>query len=394
MKKINPGAKLLVIIYLAFISLGVPDGILGVAWPNMRIELSLPLEMMSILTTSLLCFSAFSSVMSGSLQKTIGASKITFVSCLMTGIALMGYAVSKNIYFLVLFTIPLGLGQGAVDSVLNNYVAEHYTSKHMNWLHCFWGVGASIGPVTMTFLISYIGTWRAGYKAISGFQLFLSIILILSIKKRIWNISDRNVDNHKIGKENDRNKLSGAMEQGCAILQFFVYTGIEFSMSVWISSVLVEDKGLALPLAGLIASAYYMAIMLGRFISGFLVNRLGNMKLLRIGLTTAIIGSSFLCVVPDGFGLNLVGITIFGLGLAPLYPCLMHETPNRFGKNVSKKLIGYQVGASCLGGSLVSTGIGLVLAGYSLKALFPILMLLLLFYCMLNEYLHRKLKRT
>lgn len=391
-KKFNPSIRLLVVIYLAFISLGIPDGILGVAWPDMRRELSLPLEMMGVLTTSLLFCSAFSSVISPVLQRKIGTSKITFISCFMTGAALGGYVLSNNLYFLILCTIPLGLGQGAVDSVLNNYVAENYTSKHMNWLHCFWGIGASLGPILITLSLSNFGTWRVGYGSISIIQLILALLLFISLVTGMWKIEEVN-RNNIVDKVDGGHKLSGKLDQGCAILQFFLYTGIEFSTSAWISSVLVEGKGLTLAFAGIIAAIYYGAIMIGRFLSGLIVNKYGNMKLLRGGICIAVIGGLILFFVPGVFWMNLIGAVIFGLGLAPLYPCLMHETPSRFKESISSRLIGCQVGAACMGGSLVSSGIGLFLAKCSLKGLFPILLILILVYFILNEHLHRKLMK-
>lgn len=390
--KLSKTVKLLVIIYLAFISLGLPDGILGVAWPNMRIDMGLPLEVMGVLTAILFFCSAFSSIASPYFQKKLDTSKITFISCLVTGGALLGYSFSVNFVWLIFLTIPLGLGQGAVDSVLNNYVADHYTSKHMNWLHCFWGVGASLGPYIMTSCLLYFDTWRIGYTAISSLQLLLAFVLLISLLTGSWNIekSERREQDAEISTEH---KLFGKLEQGCAVSQFFLYTGLEFSMSTWISSVLVELRGIPASSAGFIAAAYYASIMVGRFASGIVVDKLGNMKMIRIGISMSVLGGIVLIFVSDHYILNLIGIVIFGIGLAPLYPCLMHETKARFKKNISSRLIGYQVGAAWLGGSIVSAGIGIFLGRCSLKGLFPILVGLLLIYCILNEYLHNKLKR-
>lgn len=387
--KISNNVLLLVIIYFAFISLGLPDGILGTAWPSIRTDLKQPLESMGILTTLLFACSFISSIGSGHILKKFGTAKVTFISCVMTGIALFGYAVSPNFIWLVLFTFPLGLGQGAVDSGLNNFVAENYTSRHMNWLHCFWGIGASFGPFIMTRALIGLGSWRMGYGMISIIQLLLATILCMSLVKGVWNVKHKTTQDDNENANTDHQGLSSKTMQFMAVFQFFLYTGIEFSISAWISSVLIESRGVPMEIAGYVVTVYYFSIMIGRFFSGFIVDKIGNMNMIRGGLILAISG----CAITNFFNNNIIiflGIAIFGLGLAPLYPCLMHETPNRFLKEVSRKLIGYQVGAACLGGSIVSSGIGVILSNFSLEWIFEIIILLLCIYFVINETLNTK----
>lgn len=386
----NKKVVLLAIIYLAFISLGIPDGILGVSWPKIRMDFELPLETMGILTSILLFNSAFSSIISGKIINKFGTDKVTFFSCLLTGSALLGYALSKNLLWLIFFTFPLGLGQGAVDSGLNYYVAKKYTARHMNWLHCFWGIGATLGPLIMTQSILVKDSWRFGYVLIAILQLILVVILLFSLLKKMWTWNSDNANNDDT-EINGEYGLSSSYCQFLAVIMFFLYTGIEFSMSAWISSVLIESRNIPLHLAGIASTVYYASIMVGRFISGFYVNRFGNLKMIRLGLILSIFGGLFMNF-STGYQFILIGVVMFGLGLAPLYPCLMHETPIRFKSSISNKLIGYQVGAACLGGSIVSAGLGLILSNYSLGLLFVILTILLGVYLVINEILNTKYK--
>lgn len=379
---------LLGIIYLAFISLGLPDGVLGVAWPSIRAELGLPLESVGILTTLLLCMSAFSSVISGKILSKCGTGNITFISGLLTGGALLGFFLSPNFIWLILCTIPLGLGQGAVDSGLNLYVAKHYTARQMNWLHCFWGVGASLGPLIMTQTLALHGEWRAGYRTVSVIQLSLSAILLISLLVRLWDKEPTSGDAGGGSEGAAGGSLEGISFQALAVLLFFLYSGIEFSCGIWINSLLVESRDIPVQLAGYAVTCFYAAIMLGRFFSGIAVNKIGNLRMIRLGLVLAAIGC-ILCVLSSAYIGILAGVAMVGMGLAPIYPCLMHETPRRFKKSVSDRLIGYQVGAACLGGSIISSGTGILLSRISLELLFPILIVMIGISFFANETIQR-----
>lgn len=368
----NP-ALLLCIIYLAFISLGLPDGVFGVAWPSMRVSLGLPLEAMGIYTTVLLCMSALSSISSGKLLARFSTGTVTAASCIMTGLALAGYTLSTHPAWLLLCTIPLGLGQGGVDSALNLHVANHYSARHMNWLHCFWGVGASIGPVVMTMALAYAGGWRVGYGVLAGAQMFLAVVLVWSLVARLWP------KDSKPGSSTETIRIEGplfsAFDQSLAILLFFLYVGFEFTVGIWLYSLLVESRSLPITFAGLCIAVFYASIMTGRFLAGLVVHRFGNQRLITGGLLVALAGALGVWLFSTP-AVVMACTAAMGLGSAPVYPGFMHETPRRFKAAVTQRLMGRQIGAACLGGSIISGGMGLLLARYSLDLLPPALALI------------------
>lgn len=384
----KPGKNILiVIIFLAFTSLGFPDGITGVSWPAVRSAFSLPLGNLGIITTLLLCMSAISSFSSGHIIARFGTGRVTFFSAFLTGSALLGYSFSGDFLWILLFTIPLGLGQGAVDSGLNLYVAEHYTSRHMNWLHCFWGVGATLGPLIMTRALMQGNQWRLGYRTVSIIQLTIAAILFFSVVKGLWDEQKSKIGAvEQIHLQNAEIGLSSKGAQILAMLLFFLYAGLEFSVGAWMNSVLIESRHMPVYLAGVASSSFYATIMIGRFLSGFVVNKVGNTRMIRFDMALALAGLICLLTVKNDAG-ALIGIVMVGLGLASVFPCLMYETPIRFTKKVSDRLIGYQVGAACLGGSIISSGTGMLLSRFGLELLFPILIILLTLTFAANEIL-------
>jgi fucose permease len=387
LKKLGQSSILIVIIFLAFISLGFPDGITGVAWPAVRGAFGLPLGNLGIITTLLLCMSAISSFSSGHIIARFGTGRVTFFSAFLTGSALLGYSFSGNFLWLLLFTIPLGLGQGAVDSGLNLYVAEHYTSRYMNWLHCFWGVGASLGPLIMTRALMQNNQWRLGYRTVALIQLTIAAILFLSVMKGLWDGEKSHIGAvEQIHLQNAEIGLSSKGAQMLAMLLFFLYSGLEFSVGAWMNSVLIESRHMSIGLAGIASSSFYATIMLGRFLSGFVVNKIGNTRMIRLDMALALVGLICLMTVKNDVG-ELISVIMVGLGLASIFPCLMYETPIRFKKQVSDRLIGYQVGAACLGGSIISSGIGVLLSQFGLELLFPILIILFALIFAVNEIL-------
>lgn len=376
MKKIKNPMLLVAIIYLAFICLGLPDGILGVAWPAMRVSLNQPLESVGILTSLLLFMSAFSSIISGALLRRFGTGGVTFVSVLFTGIALLGYSLTPGFYWLVLFTVPLGLGQGAVDSGLNFYVAEHYSARHMSWLHCFWGVGASLGPFIMTSFLGSSGNWRGGYRTVSVTLLVLSGVLLFSLIAGVWKNASSSEPSPLASAPRAEGILHRLPHQALAVLLFFFYSGVEFTLGTWLNTVLVESRQVPVTLAGLSITCYYASIMVGRFFTGFIVNRAGNARLIRLGLLFTAAGVLLIAFSSSTVGMFL-GTICIGISISPVYPGLMHETPLRFTKAVSSRLFGFQTGAACLGGSVLCAGTGIILSRFSLELLFPIVLVLL-----------------
>jgi fucose permease len=389
----NKKFAVIIFIYLIFVSLGLCDSLQGVAWPSIHTEMKMPLDSAGILTTIMFCMSAVASVTIFRAIRKFGTGSVTFVCVITTGVALIGYSISRNFLWLAVSAIPLGLGQGGIDTSINAYVAEHYTARHMNWLHCFWGVGAAISPVIMTQAITNWGGWRKGYSAVFLLQLVTIIVLAVSLVLGFWKKEDASPLNEKDEKTtaSENAGLFKKYEQFLTVLLFFIYTGAESSLGLWINSIMVEARHISISVSGYSTTAFYASIMAGRFISGIIVNRVGNMRMLRIGLVLGAAGS-FMLIFSNNYAVIILGVSLVGLGLAPVYPCLMHITPTRFKKSVSDKLIGYQVGAAWIGGSILSAGMGVLLTRFSMGLLFPITFVLIIITFVVNEILHRNYK--
>ncbi|WP_188536541.1 MFS transporter [Paenibacillus segetis] len=392
----------LIIIYLAFISLGLPDSMLGSAWPVMQSELGAPLEMAGWLFMVIAAGTIVSSLTSGAILKRFGTGKVTLVSCIMTAVALLGFAFAPSFVWLFLCAIPLGLGAGSVDAGLNNYVAANYKAHHMNWLHCFWGVGATLGPVIMAQFISGQNGWRHGYSTVSMIQFGLVIILALTLPlwKRVERIS--NVTSIEDGKDGIDAFEDSSIESvkplqikgvKLALVSLFFFSGVEATVGLWGSSFLVNVKDLPASVAAQWVSLYYGGITAGRFIAGFITFKISNRMLIRGGQIIALSGALLLLLpLPSIF--SLVGFMIIGLGLAPIYPCMLHETPVRFGRKHSQSIMGYQMALAYTGTTLIPPLFGLI-ATNSTVGIFPIYVVgcaaaMFLFSEQLNVFLRKK----
>lgn len=387
---------LLIVIYLAFISLGLPDTLLGVAWPTMRGSLSLPLEAAGIFTMITTLSTAFSSIVSGHIIKRAGTGRVTFISCTLTGSALLGYSIAPSLFWLLVLTVPLGLGAGAVDAGLNNYVAKHYSSRHMSWLHCFWGIGASLGPNIMTVVLIQANSWQAGYRTIGLIQMALASILLLSLP--LWKIRE---EKREFAEGGNRGfATTGSREEKEAprsiwgykgilfsIAAFPLYTAIESGTGVWLGSFLVEGRGIAQVTAGIWVSMFYVSITAGRFLTGLITDRFTNRQMIRGGLLIAIAGA-FLAALPIR-ALILPGIILAGLGCAPVFPCMIHETPRRFGNGPSEIITGYQVGTAYVGGVTIVPLFGLLAGRVSLEVIPVCILLSAIFTLAATEKLNR-----
>ncbi|BAM48202.1 MFS transporter [Amphibacillus xylanus] len=371
---------LLLIIYLAFISLGLPDALLGTAWPVMQLELDLPMEVAGVLSMTITSGTIISSLASGRLLKRYGTGKVTFISVLMTAAALLGFYLAPSLIWLIICAIPLGLGAGAVDTGLNDYVAINYEARHMSWLHSFWGVGASLSPIIMSQFILQGHAWREGYLTISIIQFALVAILFLSIP--LWSkvaATEESQLNQAIEAEATASKTATKPLQvkgvKYALLTFLFYCGIEAGVGLWGSSFLVNIKNFDPAIAARWVSFYYGGITIGRFITGFITFKMSNKALIRTGQMTALIGTILLFLpLPQIFLMS--SFVIIGLGLAPIFPCMIHETPANFGKQHSQVLIGYQMAAAYTGTTFVPPLIGLF-AGQLTIAIFPPIAILL-----------------
>ncbi|NTW95326.1 MAG: MFS transporter [Erysipelotrichaceae bacterium] len=369
---------LLLVIYLSFISLGLPDGSLGVAWPLMRVEFGMPIQAAAWVVLVTLPLSAISSVMSTKVGARFGYGKVTTGSALLTAFSLIGIALSRSYFGLLFFGIGLGIGQGAVDALLNYYVAHHYSSRHMTWLHGFWGVGATLGPAIFTLSLAMTGKWTSGYINIGLLQIFIGIILLLTIG--FW---DQKVEVAQVEERHEKGKFEPRMIYGLSF--YFLYVGAEFGVGLWTNSYLVESLHIDPKISGLFVAGYYAAIMSGRFLSGIISNKLGNQNMLRLGLSIAILGLGILSLKPSA-EVTRIALILTGLGFAPLYPSMMHETPKRFNIQNGALMIGLQVGVSYVGGTLITNALGQWFAWTSIDWLYPIIFVLALGMMIVSEF--------
>ena len=381
------GSLLLALIYVCFISLGLPDSLLGSAWPVLHNELCVPVSFAGIVSTTIFAGTILSSLFSDRLLRRFGAGKVTAVSVVMTALALLGFSVSSRFWMLVLWAVPYGLGAGGVDAILNNYVALHFKAQHMSWLHCMWGVGASISPYIMSFSLISLNNWSYGYLIVSVIQIALSIVIFVSIPTwKRGNEAGEGAEGVKALSLKEIFKISGALP---CFLTFFAYCSLELTTSLWASSYLVQKWAFTPEAAAGYASMFYIGITLGRFINGFLAMRLSDRFLIRMGLGIITVGIALL-FVPVSF-LALLGFIVIGLGCAPIYPCIIHMTPDVFGKDKSQAIIGVQM-AFAYTGFLVMPPLFGVIAEYISISLLPVFQLLLVAVMLLMHEITMRIK--
>ena len=381
---------LLAIIYLAFISLGLPDALLGAAWPSMYPEFDVPVSYAGIISMTIALGTVISSLMSDRLTRKLGTGKITAISVGMTALALFGFSISHSFFLLFLWAIPYGLGAGSVDASLNNYVALHYESRHMSWLHCMWGIGASAGPYVMGYVLTAGEGWNSGYRVISILQVVLTAILIFSLplwKKRPDEvIQDGKVETAKALSIREVLRLPGAKE---ILICFFCYSAVEQTSNLWASSYLTLEKGVPAETAASFASMFFIGITVGRALSGFLTMKFNDTQMIRLGEAVIGIGIVIL-LLPFGQYLSLAGLILIGLGCAPVYPCVIHSTPAHFGADKSQAIIGIQMACAYVGTCLMPPLFGLI-ADYITVALLPVyLLIVLVIMVIMHELLCKK----
>ena len=382
---------LLAVIYLAFISLGLPDSLLGSVWPTIYQEFNVPVSYAGAIFMIISAGTIFSSLQSDRLTKSLGTGKVTAFSVLMTAVALFGFSISHSYWMLVLWAIPYGLGAGSVDASLNNYVALHYKSHHMSWLHCMWGVGASIGPYIMSFALVNGQTWNMGYRYISLIQVALTIIIMLSLplwKKRpvISDIQEAENGKDKVLTLKEIFNIPGAKQ---LMLMFFCYCALEQTAGLWASSYLVLQHGFDLEVATSYGSLFFIGITLGRAISGFITMKLNDKQMIYLGQGLILIGIIIMCL-PLGHQVALMGLVTIGLGCAPIYPCIIHSTPSNFGKDKSQAIIGVQMASAYVGNLLMPPLFGII-ANHISAIVFPIYLLLIL---IVMVVMHIKLNKS
>ena len=384
---------LLAIIYLAFISLGLPDALLGSAWPTMYSEFDVPVSYAGIISMIIALGTIISSLQSDRLTRKLGTGKVTAISVAMTAIALLGFSSSHAFWMLCVWAVPYGLGAGSVDAALNNYVALHYESHHMSWLHCMWGVGATVGPYIMGFALSGGKTWNTGYLYIGVLQIVLTAILVFSLplwKERKTSESPGNTnENTTLEKPLTLPqiiKIPGAKE---VMLCFFCYCAIEQTAGLWASSYLTLFKGVSAETAARFAGMFFIGITVGRAINGFIAMKLQDSQMIRLGQSIIAIGV-IVMLLPGPHIISLSGLILIGLGCAPVYPCIIHSTPAHFGAGRSQALIGVQMASAYVGTCLMPPIFGLI-ANHISIALFPVyIMALLILMVIMHELLSKK----
>ena len=380
---------LLAIIYLSFISLGLPDGLLGAAWPTMCVEMGVPVSYAGPLSITISGGTILSSLLSDRLTLRFGTGRVTAVSVAMTALALLGFSVTKSYWMLFIWAIPYGLGAGSVDASLNNYVALHYASRHMSWLHCMWGVGASLGPYIMGYALTTGQGWTAGYRYVGLLQVAVTAVLLFCIpawKQRSADPTQRSEEAAVSPGLRQILTIPGARE---VMVAFFCYCALEGTAMLWGSTYLVRRWGVAENRAAGLASLFFLGITVGRFISGFLTYKLTDEAMIRLGQTIIGIGVAVM-LLPIGTLAATAGLLLIGLGCAPIYPCIIHSTPAHFGPEKSQALIGVQMASAYLGTLLMPPVFGLI-ANHVSIGLMPVYMAAILsLMIVMCEKLNRK----
>ncbi len=362
---------LLPIIYMAFISLGLPDGLLGAAWPVIHTQMAVPEAYMGIVSMIISGGTILSSLFSDKITRRLGAGPVTALSVALTAGALLGFSLARSFPLLCVFAIPYGLGAGGVDAALNNYVALHYASRHMSWLHCFWGVGASIGPYIMGWALTTSHGWPLGYGVVFLLQVALTVVLFLSLplwKKRTINGSEDATDYEAPIGLRDAVKIPGVK---AILLAFFSYCALESTATLWAASFLVDHHGMDKPDAATFSLLYFAGITVGRFLNGFVADRFGDKAMIRVGLCVQGVGL-LLLLVPSA-SVAVAGLLVVGLGCAPVYPSIIHSTPAHFGRENSHAIVGIQMAFAYCGATFMPPLFGW-LAQFTGLGFYPVFM--------------------
>lgn len=415
---------LLIVIYLAFISLGLPDSLLGSAWPTMGADLQVPMSYAGIVSMIISAGTVVSGLMSDRLTRRFGAGLVTAVSVLLTAAALFGFSVSGSFWLLCVLAVPYGLGAGAVDAALNNYVALHYASRHMSWLHCFWGIGTMISPYIMGACLTHGLGWHSGYRIVSFMQIGLTVILFFSLP--LWK-KRTSAAGMKAGNTDEGASRLGAVEAdkagsrieignaenagGCGraltlreavrirgvklvLIVFFSYCAMETTAGLWASSYLVTWRHISPETAARFASLFYIGITFGRFVSGFFADRLGDRRLIRLGSIVILFGIAMVALPLGTDVMALAGLMVIGLGCAPVYPAVIHATPANFGKENSQAIIGIQMASAYVGTTFMPPVFGLIAQHISIAFYPAFLLVFVLLMLAMSEYMNRKLDRA
>ena len=357
---------LLAIIYISFISLGLPDALLGGAWPTMQKEFDVPVSYAGIISM-IICFGTIvSSLLSDRMTKRFGTGKVTAMSVALTAAALFGFSVSSSFPMLCIIAIPYGLGAGGVDASINNYAAIHYASRHMSWLHCMWGIGASTGPYLLAVAMTN-GSWNLGYRWVAILQIVLTAVLFLTLP--LWKEEKTNTKNSVKTKPLSIKEIFAIPGAKEVMAAFFCYCALESTAGLWASSYLVMEHGVSKETAAGLATLFYTGITVGRGISGFVTYKLSDKNMIRLGQIIIAVGIS-LIIIPLGEKTAMAGIVLVGFGCAPIYPCVIHSTPAHFGVDKSQAIVGVQMACAYIGSCFMPPLFG-ILANHISAGLLP-----------------------
>lgn len=378
---------LLSLIYLAFISLGLPDSLLGAVWPTMQEYFQVPISYMGIVSMTISGGTICSSLLSERLTNRFGTKYVTVFSVFLTAAALFGFSLSDSFWLLCIWAVPYGLGAGAIDAALNNYVAIHYNSRHISWLHCFWGVGTIISPYIMSAALLH-SSWENGYRCVSFIQFAIAIVLLSTLF--VWKVNQKEDENKK---DQALLGLGGALKiRGVPFLLtgFFCYCAAESTTMLWASSYLTQARDISKETAAAFASLFFIGITAGRFAAGFISEKLGDRKMIRLGF--AIILSGIICIsLPLETDIAaLSGLVLIGLGCAPVYPCIIHSTPSLFGSSHSQAIIGIQMACAYMGSTFIPPLFGLIANHISIRLFPAFLLLFFVFMLFMIETTHHK----
>lgn len=384
---------LLVIIYIAFISLGLPDSLLGAAWPVIRVEFGAELSIQGIISMIISAATIVSSLMSDRLNRRLGTGKVVSISVLLTAVSLFGFSRAKSVIMMYIIAVPYGLGAGAIDAALNNYVAIHYSARHMSWLHCCYGVGAAISPYIMSTCIAWNFGWRNGYLTVSVIQIIITILMFAALplwKKDTTTDSDEEKTSKPIGII-DVFKIKGVIY---ILIAFFCYCSFEWTTGLWMASYFNEFKGMSPEDAASYASLFYLGLTGGRFLNGFIANKLGDKLIIRFGLLITAFGIVMLLVPFDSIAFSVAGLLVIGIGCAPVYPSVIHSTPVYFGKENSQAIVGIQMACAYVGSTFMPYVFGIIAQNVSI-GLYPLFLLFFIAATLLmTEILNSTMKKV
>ena len=373
--KTFPKIGLIILAYVAFISLGMPDGLLGVAWPSIRGSFSIPLDSIGMLLTAAMTGYMTSSFLSGPVVSRIGVGRVLAASCAMTSVALFGYTVVPEWWMMVLLGVVAGLGAGAIDAGLNTYVAAHFSEGLMQWLHASWGIGITLGPIIMTIGLTTLNSWYAGYRIVSGFQLVLAACFVLTLP--MWDQGKKSFESEESKRLTDyKTPMGETLRQPQVWLStflFFMYVGAEAALGTWTFTLLTESRGIDPTVAGFWAGSYWATFTVGRVVAGLFAKRAGVHLLVTGGLVGALLGAILLVWNPSE-AINLLAVTLIGFSIAPIFPAMMSGTSQRVGAHFAANTIGMQMAATGLGTAVIPGLMGVFARQISLEVI-PICLL-------------------